>query len=197
VSEIRTVIYAAPTEEPVSLSEAKSQLRLDTASHDTLVSGLIKAARQKLENLTGQAFITQTWDAFLDAFPGRPYLALPFPPLQSISGVYYTPDGGSELTYASSNYVVDTSRYPGRIVLKYTANWPGDTLVVAKGVRVRYICGYGAAATVPQPLAQAIQMLVSQWYDSPPTYESGPVTLVPFSVMSLISDYCMYHSGES
>jgi uncharacterized phiE125 gp8 family phage protein len=195
MSQIRTVIFAESTTEPVSLSEAKNQLRLDTASHDALVSGLIKAARQKLENLTGQAFVSQTWDMFLDAFPGCAELELPFPPLQTVTGVYYTPDGSVEATFAASNYEVDVASQPGRIVLKSSVSWPSNTLKVANGVRVRFVCGYGAAAAVPQPLVQAIQMLVTQWYDSPPTYEVGPVMAVPFSVENLIADYRMYHVG--
>lgn len=186
----RLVIYTQPSVEPVSLTEAKAQLRLDTSDHDTLVSGLIKGARQYLEEILNRAFISQVWDLYLDEFPGATEIVLPKSPLASVAGVYYTPDGSSEATFAASNYQVDAYSEPGRIVLKDTASWPGDSLQNANGVRVRFTAGYGTSSTnVPEPLRQAMLLLISQWYDNPVSYEVGPVMATPFSVKALIAPY--------
>src|ERR1051325_11329554 len=96
-------LSTAPTVEPVSLDEAKGQVRveLDFHSDDALILGLIAAARRLAEVFCGRAFLTQTWDLTLDAFPsgwgprwpatlgGRDAIRLPRPPLQSVSYVKY------------------------------------------------------------------------------------------------------------
>jgi len=56
----------APALEPVSLTEAKLHLRIDTTAEDVLISSLIKAARQYCENYQRRAYITQTWELWLD-----------------------------------------------------------------------------------------------------------------------------------
>jgi uncharacterized phiE125 gp8 family phage protein len=190
MSEKRTLLITAPAIEPVSAVEAKLNLRLDGSDHDTLVGELIGGARQYIEQVSNRALIEQTWDLYLDEFPGESVIELPYPPLISVTGIYYTPDGSSEQTYAASNYLTDVISEPGRIVLKSTASWPGNTLIDANGVRIRFVCGYGkTAADVPKPLRQAIQFLVSQWYDAPNSYEVGPVMETPFTVKALIAPY--------
>ena len=57
----------APGAEPVTLAEAKDHLRLQHASEDELLAGLIRAAREDVERATGMALIDQTWRLALDA----------------------------------------------------------------------------------------------------------------------------------
>lgn len=191
---MRTVIYSAPAVEPVDLDEAKLHLRLDGGEHNALLNSLIAAARLNLEETYGVRMITQTWDLYLDTFPGNDRIVMPYIPLASISGVYYTPDGGSEATFAASNYVVDNKSEPGQIVLKSSASWPGDTLEPANGVRIRFVCGYGASgASIPAPIKQALLLLMGHLYEHPELYEVGPVMAVPFSVNSLMANYRNWH----
>ena len=56
-----SVLVTAPTEEPVSLAEAKLHLRVDYTNDDVLIGALITAARQHAENDTRRALVTQTW----------------------------------------------------------------------------------------------------------------------------------------
>jgi uncharacterized phiE125 gp8 family phage protein len=187
---IMTVIATAPAIEPVTVIEAKAALRIDTTDHDTMIGNLIKAARRHLENICRFRFITQTCDCFLDDFPGEDEIELPYMPLISITGVYYTPDGGSELTFAAANYLVNTASEPGKIVLQSTSTWPSDTLTEAKGVRIRFVCGFGETTiSVPEEIRQAIILMVSQWYDNPANYEVGPVMQTPFAVDALMANY--------
>lgn len=159
-------LYAGPTTEPVTLAEVKLHLRIDHTEEDALLTGLVTAARQLLENDVRRALITQTWELVLDAFPGEGYLCLPRPPLQSVTSVTYTTQAGVATTFAASNYVVDTYTEPGRIVLKTGSSWPGETLKEAAGVVVRYVAGFGAASAVPQLFKQAIWLMVGHWYEN-------------------------------
>lgn len=163
------VLVTAPTVEPLDLAtQVKPHLRVDIADDDTLIAGYLTAARVHVEQaVCRRALITQTFDLYLDGWPKGDFLQLPRPPLQSVTGVYYTPDGGSEQTFASSNYVVDTASEPGRVVLASSASWPGGTLKPANGVRVRFVAGYGAAGTaVPGPIKSAILLMVGDLYEN-------------------------------
>lgn len=60
---------AAPGDEPVSTKEAKEWARIEIAEDDQLVGGLVKAARQWIENRTGMQLVTSTWLATYDRFP--------------------------------------------------------------------------------------------------------------------------------
>lgn len=183
----KLILTTAPAVEPVSLEEAKLHLRLDITADDTLVYSLIQAAREKCEEYTWRALITQTWDLFLDGFPSNA-IKLPNPPLQSVTGVYYTPDGGAEQTVTSTDYIVDTRGEPGRIILATGKSWPGNSLTPTNGVRVRFVCGYGAAgANVPQKLRQGMLLLIGHLYENREAVFMGrtaPVML-PFGVQML------------
>lgn len=160
-------LITGPAIEPVSLPEAKLHLRVDIADDDTMIEAQIKAARRWAESVAWRAFITQTWELTLNAFPGVTYIQLPRPPLQSVTSVKYTVDAGTEYTYASSNYIVDTDNEPGKIVLKSTSTWPSDDLYPVNGVRIRFVAGYGAdAENVPEHFRQAILMLLGHWYEN-------------------------------
>ena len=58
-----------PAAEPVTVAEVKSHLRLQHASEDDLIAGLIRAAREEVERATGMALIDQTWRLVLDRWP--------------------------------------------------------------------------------------------------------------------------------
>lgn len=65
----------APTEEPVSLEEAKLHLNLDLddTTWDAKIKSLIVAARFHAENVCRRVFVTQKYDLYLDAFPFYTY----------------------------------------------------------------------------------------------------------------------------
>jgi len=51
------------------------------AVEDDLLNALITTARQYCETFQRRAYITQTWECWLDEFPEDDYIALPYPPL--------------------------------------------------------------------------------------------------------------------
>ena len=63
------VLTAAPALEPVSVSEAKEYLRIDSAVEDPVVASLILAARLHIEGALDIAMVTQSWSLFLDCWP--------------------------------------------------------------------------------------------------------------------------------
>ena len=67
------VIATAPAAEPISTADAKLHLRVDITDDNDLIDALVKVAREHVEIITRRALITQTWDYYLDDFPGELY----------------------------------------------------------------------------------------------------------------------------
>lgn len=155
---------AAPASEPITLTEAKLHLRVDTSADDALITSLIEAARQAAESFCARQFVTATWQYTLDAFPEDDTINLPRPPLQSVTTLKYVDTAGATQTLSASKYTVDTSKFVGRIVPAYGESWP-STYGHIEDVEVTYVAGYGAAAAVPEAIKAAIKLLVADMYE--------------------------------
>lgn len=159
-------LIAAPAEEPVSLADVKTYLRIDGTDFDALLTNLIKAAREYCEAFQNRAYITQTLELVLDEFPDMP-LHLPRPPLQSVVSVKYTDVNGVETVWDPSNYLVDPVSEPGRIAFAYGKSWPNVTLQPVNGVKIQFTAGYGAASSIPENVKQAIMIFVAHRFENP------------------------------
>jgi len=62
-------LVTAPAAEPVTLEEAKLNLRVDIDDDDALIASLIVAARVDAETITRRALVTQQWKMVGDRFP--------------------------------------------------------------------------------------------------------------------------------
>lgn len=153
-----------PAAEPVSLERAKDHLRVEHHFDDDAIRGYLAAARQHAETFTARAFVSQTWETALDAFPEGRSIRLARGQLRSVEAVTYWDAAGVEQTLPTNSYVVDDVSEPGRVVLADSASWPA-TARRPNAVRVRYVVGYGAAAAVPEPICQAILLLASHFYE--------------------------------
>jgi len=156
----------APTAEPVTLTEAKTHLRVDVTDDDVLITSLITSARQYVEQIARRALVTQTWRLSMQEFPASGVIILPKPPLQSVTSITYTDINGTTSTVDSSIYTVDTDSEPGRVVLKYGESWPSASLANTNPVQVTFVAGYGGQGAVPEYWKQAILLLVGHWYEN-------------------------------
>lgn len=136
------------------------------ATEDALLAGCITTAREEAEAETWRALITQTWDIFLDIWPDKNFINLPYGNLQSVVSLVYTDsDGVTTTMMLGIDYLVDTRHEPGRIVLPYGKSWPSFTPYPVNPIAVRFICGYGDAATnVPESLRTGIKMRAADLY---------------------------------
>ena len=179
-------VYTQPAVEPVSLAEAKAHLRVDGDDENALIAQLIVAARRSCEEWARRAFITQTLDLRLEAWPSS-VLELPMPPLQSVTSISYTDSNGATGTVTASDYTVYATTDPGRIVLKSGKSWPGVDLMPGPSLMVRYVAGYGGAASVPANYRQAILLLVGSMYENREAFVVGTiVSKLPFAVEMLL-----------
>lgn len=159
-------LATAPAEEPVTTAEAKTHLRVDHSDEDDLIAAQIVASRRWCESRQRRAYVTQTWDLFMDRFPlgGSTPIMVPRAPLVSVTHVKYHDEDGTEYTVSSGDYFVDTASEPGRIAPDPDFTWPTTTLRTVNGVGVRFVAGYGDESAVPDTAKQAILALVGTMY---------------------------------
>ena len=186
-------LKTAPTVEPISSTEAKLHLKIDSdTTDDTLIAALITAARESCENYTGRAFINQIWEATFEEFPDDDDCALELPPspLSSISSITYKDGDGVTQTLSTSVYEADTYIVPGRACLKYSQTWP-SAMEIQNSILVTYVCGYGSAASsVPSALKTAILMLIGHLYEHRESVAVGvTVAEMPQGVAFLLDPY--------
>lgn len=201
---MKITIITKPTVEPVTLTEARSHLKLDTdgspPTHpdDTLVENLITAARQWAENYTNRVFCQTTFDLFLDRFPIGDSIELPRLPLISVTSLTYTTyDGTVETLTEGTEFVVDTDSYFGRIVLEYDETWPTDTLHPKNPIKVRFVAGYASTSSpadyrenVPQAIKQSILLIIGHLYANRENSIAGVmISDIPFGAEWLIYPY--------
>lgn len=155
-------LITAPTVEPVSIETAKTFLRVDSPADELLLESMLKAAREKGEELARRAFITQTLEQIFDEWPSELEFVLWRPPLQSIVSVKYRDYYSVERTW--TDYVADTRSEPGEIRFR---SLPGEQLLESGAIAVRFIAGYGDEPSfVPERIKQAILMLAAHWYET-------------------------------
>lgn len=157
-------VIIPPATEPVTINEVKAQLRieLDDTSYDAIIQPLIIAAREWCEAYQNRAYITQTLELALDAWPCGDEIDLPRPPLMMLNAV--TING---VVWDAANYVVDGYSFMARIVRGRGMSRPAAPLPPVNGIKINYQAGYGNTADkVPQRVKQAILLLVSHWFDN-------------------------------
>lgn len=181
----------APALEPIGLQEAKDHVRVDHDSEDALIKRLITAARRRAEQFTRRAFITQTWELHLDAFPAEDRFVVPKPPLRSVTSITYDPDDDTVQTLDADVYRVDTNSEPGRIILAHAESWPDDTLEPGPAVTVTFENGYGDEPDdVPSDIIQGILMDLGHLYEHRETVIVGQTSVeLPLAAEALLWPY--------
>jgi uncharacterized phiE125 gp8 family phage protein len=136
-------------------------------TEDNELTKIIKAARGYCEKYQNRAYITQTWELWLDGFPAEDFIPLPLPPLQSITSIEYYDTADVKYTLASTVYsAVTKDHYNPGAKLKYGQSWPSTTLRPAEGVCITFVAGYGAtSASVPDEPIFAMLLIIKDFYE--------------------------------
>lgn len=183
-------LIVPPAVEPVALDAVKSRLRISSSEFDQRLGHLITAARERVEQETGLALITQTWLEWRDSWLGDGRLtafATRFrmlkPPLQTVEKITLFSADHSGPDWDPAQYLVDNSSVPGRIVVAPGGRFPEPERSAA-GIKIRFIAGYGDdPSDVPAPLAVAVELLAAS------LFENGGSSDLPPRVSQLIAPW--------
>ena len=163
-----------PVQEPLTLEEVKTYLRIGSDQEDNFLKMLIRAARAHVESLTGRALLKQQWALHIKPpYPrGSPLvkkegkrleIELSQPPLLEVEEV--------KIEGKTIPYEVEESR-----ILLSSLFWD-------KEISVIYWAGYGETAdSIPPDLKMAVLMATRFFYDN----QKGDLPLLqPYKVFHL------------
>jgi uncharacterized phiE125 gp8 family phage protein len=139
-----------------------------TVAEDDLLNSFIKTAREQVEDETRRAILTQTHDLYLDEWPCKNFIEIPYGNLQSVTSVKWKDTDGAETTLTEdTDYVVETNGdQHGRIVLPYGGSWPSGSLYPSNPISIRFICGWTEAALVPAKIKSVIKLMCTDLYEN-------------------------------
>lgn len=167
VSDLHEItIDSAPSNDPVTLSEAKDYLGYTDSDQDTLITNLITSATKLLERWTNRAFVTQTLKAYYSRVKRKTYL--PRSPVQSVDNVdRIRQDETTTLTQGTDYYVQGLDQKYIIIPKPWdlaAGHSPLDNLGNFE-LEVKYTAGFGARSDVPEPIKEAIKKTVNTMFD--------------------------------
>lgn len=171
-------------------------LDLGYTTEDVYLQSLIKLARQYCEDHQCRAFITQTWDMYLDDFPNlydSNVISIPKGKLQSIDTVQYTDSDDNVTTLIEgTDFVVSTVGLLGAIAPTYSkVNWDTFTPYPLNPIKIRFTCGYGDnGSDVPENVKLAMKLLISHWFENRVVIDKLLSNLkeIEFTVTNLLND---------
>ena len=176
---MKTVLVTSATGEPITLNEVKQHLRISTAStaegDEEVLNALIKASRERIEDITNRKIMKQTWDCYYDNWPASGIIDIPYTPLISVkstsTGITYKNSDGDTTTLSSTKWLIDSVSEPGKIHLDYSESWPSETLHNVNPVRIRAMVGYGTTSaggttTIPNQIKLGMKLLIGHWFEN-------------------------------
>lgn len=179
-----------PAETPITLEEAKAHLRLTINDEDVLVTALIQAVTDYLDvpnGVIGQALVTQTW-AYSASKSTNNRIVLPISPAQSVTAIdYYDADNVQQSLTVGDYYLFKNEDW-AYLEPKPDKKWP-VTYSRPDAITVTFVCGYGAAADVPQAIKQAMLLLLAHWYENRSATTDIRLDELPMAVQSIINLY--------
>ena len=159
------IFVEGPAVEPVTLTEMKVYLRVDDDddAQDSVIAGLVKAARLLVEGASRRVLIEQRWRVVLDRWPKGGVVLLPLSPLISVESIKVFDAKGAATDVATG--AIDSDRFsdPPRIAVT-DAPEPGKA---RNGIAIEVLAGYGGTAeAVPAGLRLAVKILVAHWFEN-------------------------------
>jgi uncharacterized phiE125 gp8 family phage protein len=172
---MRYTLITAPASEPVTISdltgnEFLKSIDLTDPANIAMIESLIKSSRQLAEEHTGRAIITQTWELIDDC--AKCFYEFQKGNLTAVSSVKIVAEDSTETTEVSTKYSISTGDY-ARLWLREGQSWTESERMYEK-IKIRFVCGWANAATVPPAIKHAIMVAVAYfWTNRESVNEAG------------------------
>jgi uncharacterized phiE125 gp8 family phage protein len=169
----------------LDLATVRAHLRLDDTSQDPVLTALMGAAQRMVEGPggCGLALKPSTWVLSLDAFADQ--IDLELGPVASVTGITYVDIAGATQTLAGTEYLVDLTSRPARIVTAFGKSWPAIREQPG-AVRITFTAG---AATVPEDLVLAMTLMVAHWFENREAVTEAGLAPLPLGVEALLGPH--------
>lgn len=208
---------ALPTTEPVLLADAHTFLRLPTSytAEDTFISGLIQAAREQGEIITGRALAQRTFVQVMDGFPDKLYryaidgevlfgigmyglpwsnmspyqnrqvIKLSYPPVISVQNIQYVDLNGDVQTLNQDTDFILDRQTDSARLVPLPGTFWPLAMVTANALEINFTAGYD-----PSPTATDSHIVTAP---NPPdqqtssTIVSGVPQLIRLGILNLVA----------
>lgn len=176
-----------PTQEPVSLTEARNFLRLDLTEEDELLATLITAARLMVEAASGRLLVDQAWRIVIDGWPGSGEIRLPLSPVGAITAARVYDALGLAQPVATTALELDRTSDPP--VLRIVGEVP-EIGRLRGAIEIDLLAGFGPTAqSVPALLRQAVLRLAARWFEHRGDVVGRDAEALPTEIMALIAPF--------
>ncbi len=184
-----SILLTPPAAEPLALDETRAFLRVEHTDDDELIAALIAGARIHVEAQTRRALIAQSWRLVLDAWPADGRIDVRPAPLQAVTAARVFNGEGAAQTIDPQAFVPDLGA-SALAFMPWALPAPGR---MAAGIEIDVTAGYGdSALAVPEPLRQAVRLLVAHWYENRSVVAAAASgALLPAGVAALLAPYRM------
>ena len=184
-----SILLSGPALEPVTLAQAKDFIRVAHDDDDDVIAALIAGSRIHVEAQTRRALITQSWRLVRDAWPENGRIAILPVPLATLAAARIYLANGTTQAIDIAGFAVDRAAAPAMLSFTRGALTVPERSV--GGIEIDVTCGYGdTPEDVPEPMRQAIRLLVAHWYENRGLVLAGQtVVVLPETVSALIAPY--------
>ena len=181
-------VVTPATTNPITLTEAKTHLKVDTTADDTFITNLIKSATSSAQEYTNRFFITTTIQQYGDKWEDISNLFKS--PVLSVSHIKYVDPDGTLQTLSTNVYFVDEVNKPARIGLKPNQSFP-TIIDRLNAVYVEYRVGTAAGPDeVDEGIRQALLLTIGNWYQNRQAVVTGTIaTEPPMNAKFLLDQY--------
>jgi hypothetical protein len=201
--EIVSHLVVEATDSPIDLSWARDHLKSIVNEDDDLILSWIQAAASYFKEYTGRPILTETYEAWIDAFPMEAKIELPNPPLVEVLSVKYIDSTGTLVDWGEGSPVtplwrehIPSGLYARRAWIEplISLNWPTvSSLDQSAAVRIQYRAGYAeTAADVPSMIKTILLQMVGtldRFRTDVYVSEGGNITKLPFGAEQMMAAF--------
>tara|TARA_R110001583_G_scaffold181877_1_gene339297 strand:- start:1456 stop:2085 length:630 start_codon:yes stop_codon:yes gene_type:complete len=178
--------------EPITLNEAKAQLRIDLSftDDDTYITTLISVARSACENYLGYMLARNSkMNFYLDQFPDESVIHLSGVWNPGAVAISYYDTTDTQVIWASG-YNVDIHSQPARIFLSDSTSYPDTSDNIPSGINIDMTnCG-PVAADIPKAIHQSMLLVIGRYYELRQDVVTGTIaTEIPKMTEHLLNPY--------
>lgn len=148
----------AATVWPITVAEAKEQIRQDVDADNVLIGALIPVAVQAVGEMAGRVLAAETWEMSVASVTGD--LVLPKRPVNAVTGISYYDTQGAEQTATVSDFYLFKDGDKAYLRPK-SGGWPAMQ-VRDDALTVTFTCGGNA----PDELIWAARLYIGMLYDN-------------------------------
>lgn len=171
---------------PVTMWDAKEQLRVTDVDEEFLIETRLRAAIEAVSEMTGRALMAGTWRLSLRRASGQ--ICLPKPPVQALSAVSRIDRDGAEQPVMVGDFILVRSEDRTWLFPDAGKAWPADLADRPDALRIDFTAGY-PMGELPEGLRAAILMLTAHLYERREVAIETALTEVPLGFQALINLY--------